>query len=150
MYSGMAQAITLVPPTPVDVTDLSVGSSVSINFKTGDWHEFIFTVAAGATDDLNASNARDSLTVENFTGTGTYISGPLSFDVPFSLAYTAGTYDVYIELASTDDPNNTISLTSVVSSTPLPAALPLFAGGLGMFGLLAGRRKRKASAALAA
>jgi hypothetical protein len=30
------------------------------------------------------------------------------------------------------------------AATPLPAALPLFAGGLGMIGLFAGRRKRKA------
>jgi hypothetical protein len=29
--------------------------------------------------------------------------------------------------------------------TPLPAALPLFAGGLGMIGLIAGRRKRKSA-----
>jgi hypothetical protein len=34
--------------------------------------------------------------------------------------------------------------------TPLPGALPLFAGGLGMVGFLAGRRKRKASKALLA
>ena len=32
-------------------------------------------------------------------------------------------------------------------ATPLPAALPLFAGGLGVMGLLARRRKRKAIAA---
>jgi hypothetical protein len=34
-------------------------------------------------------------------------------------------------------------------STPLPAALPLFAGGLGVMGLLARRRKRKFSAVTA-
>ena len=32
-----------------------------------------------------------------------------------------------------------------VTATPLPAALPLFAGGLGVIGLLTRRRKRKAS-----
>ena len=32
-------------------------------------------------------------------------------------------------------------------TTPLPAALPLFAGGLGLFGLLARRRKKKAAVA---
>jgi hypothetical protein len=32
-----------------------------------------------------------------------------------------------------------------VTQTPLPAALPLFAGGLGVMGLLARRRKRKAA-----
>ena len=36
------------------------------------------------------------------------------------------------------------------SETPLPAALPLFASGLGAMGLLARRRKRKAAAAIAA
>ena len=38
---------------------------------------------------------------------------------------------------------------SAVSATPLPAALPLFATGLGALGLLGWRRKRKASAAVA-
>jgi hypothetical protein len=36
------------------------------------------------------------------------------------------------------------------TATPLPAALPLFAGGLGVMGLLARRRKRKNTAAIAA
>jgi hypothetical protein len=36
-----------------------------------------------------------------------------------------------------------ISGTATVSSTPLPAALPLFATGLGALGLLGWRRKRK-------
>ena len=37
-----------------------------------------------------------------------------------------------------------------VSATPLPAALPLFATGLGAMGLLGWRRKRKNAAAIAA
>jgi hypothetical protein len=39
---------------------------------------------------------------------------------------------------------------SSTAATPLPAALPLFATGLGAFGLLGWRRKRKNAAALAA
>jgi hypothetical protein len=39
---------------------------------------------------------------------------------------------------------------AAVNATPLPAALPLFAGGLGMIGLIAGRKKRKAPAIAAA
>ena len=35
-----------------------------------------------------------------------------------------------------------------IASTPLPAALPLFAGGLGLIGLLARRRKQRHAAAL--
>ncbi len=38
---------------------------------------------------------------------------------------------------------------SAVCPTPLPAALPLFAGGIGVMGLLGWRRKRKNAAALA-
>jgi hypothetical protein len=39
-----------------------------------------------------------------------------------------------------------LALTSPPVATPLPAALPLFAGGLGALGLLGWRRKRKAVA----
>ena len=51
--------------------------------------------------------------------------------------------------------NCTVDLQTVitytgVSATPLPAALPLFASGLGALGLLGWRRKRKNAAALAA
>jgi hypothetical protein len=38
----------------------------------------------------------------------------------------------------------------IVSETPLPAALPLFASGLGAMGLLGWRRKRKNAAAATA
>ena len=39
---------------------------------------------------------------------------------------------------------------SVSTATPLPASVPLFASGLGAFGLLCWRRKRKAATALSA
>jgi hypothetical protein len=42
------------------------------------------------------------------------------------------------------------TLNPQLMATPLPAALPLFATGLGVIGLLALRRKRKGAAALAA
>lgn len=45
--------------------------------------------------------------------------------------------------------DNLIVDTSVPNTVPLPAALPLFASGLGALGLLGWRRKRK-NAALAA
>ena len=41
------------------------------------------------------------------------------------------------------------SASEVTPTTPLPAALPLFAGGLGVMGLLGWRRKRKATVAAA-
>jgi hypothetical protein len=39
-----------------------------------------------------------------------------------------------------------VDFQNVVGTTPLPAALPLFAGGLGAMGLIGWRRKRKAAA----
>jgi hypothetical protein len=42
-----------------------------------------------------------------------------------------------------------LSITTADATTPLPAALPLFAGGLGVIGVFARRRKRKTSAAFA-
>jgi hypothetical protein len=38
---------------------------------------------------------------------------------------------------------------TIQAETPLPAALPLFATGLGAFGLIGWRRKKKAQAAAA-
>ena len=45
-------------------------------------------------------------------------------------------------------PVGSVLIRSVEEATtvPLPAALPLFAGGLGLMGLLARRKKRKAAA----
>lgn len=48
------------------------------------------------------------------------------------------------------DTGLTGNFTGPVASTPIPAALPLFAGGLGALGLLGWRRKRKNNAAIAA
>jgi hypothetical protein len=44
----------------------------------------------------------------------------------------------------------TVSIVVTPTATPLPAALPLFASGLGVMGLLGWRRKRKTAAQAAA
>jgi hypothetical protein len=69
----------------------------------------------------------------------------------FDLELGAGNYVDSTNTASiydgtlTIDCNNCVSITSeTVSTTPIPAALPLFATGLGGLGLLGWRRKRKA------
>jgi len=46
--------------------------------------------------------------------------------------------------------NNNVSINPLVSPVPLPAAFPLFAGGLALFGGVAGWRKRRAMKAAAA
>ena len=50
-------------------------------------------------------------------------------------------------LGNPDDPYASISFSAVpISETPLPGALPLFATGFGLMGLLGWRRKRRAAA----
>ncbi len=77
---------------------------------------------------------------------------PLYYEETFSVTATGSdtltfsSFDVPSALAL-----DSVTVTSTsVSTTPLPAALPLFASGLGAMGLFGWRRKRKASAAIAA
>ena len=51
-------------------------------------------------------------------------------------------------LSFAQDTDN-LALSGDLQATPLPAALPLFAGGLGLFGLIARRRKQRYAAAFA-
>ena len=78
---------------------------------------------------------------------GTYILDDVSL--------TAGTYilDTYLgtcgagqtcsKTGTSSDPTYAVGFAP--TATPLPAALSLFAGGLGVIGLLGSRRKRKAA-----
>ena len=53
-------------------------------------------------------------------------------------------YGFYVRSADGEEGRGDILVTALaVSQVPLPAALPLFAGGLGVIGLLARRRKRR-------
>jgi hypothetical protein len=85
-------------------------------------------------------------------GTGLDFSGTVedSFDT-FSqaIATTVGqSYTLDFLFSTNGDPPSELVATASGASvtTPLPAALPLFAGGLGALGLLGWRRKRKAMA----
>ena len=78
--------------------------------------------------------------------------------IPQGTINLAGTYTANVlSGGSWDVPYYAVSLLTApgnqsmvyVSTTPLPAALPLFATGLGAIGLLARRRKRKAALAAA-
>ena len=69
--------------------------------------------------------------------------GTLAFLISGTLA---NVFDVWVK---TSVGSGDMALTgSELSQTPLPAALPLFAGGLGALGLLGWRRKKKAAASV--
>ena len=89
--------------------------------------------ATGGTIHLDLTDLVGSGVLSGVTGSG-MADGTVVFNSPGPPANFDGTFDVTV--------NATL--------TPLPAALPLFASGLGALGLLGWRRKRKASAAIAA
>jgi hypothetical protein len=79
------------------------------------------------------------------------LNGITVSDIKFQLA--AGSDGSYNGSTWSDPENDTSTLLITAdfapTATPLPAALPLFAGGLGMIGLL-GRRKKRKTANIAA
>jgi hypothetical protein len=75
-------------------------------------------------------------------------------DLPTEASDTSGTVPALAFAVATTNHQFQLETNSPfgieVSATPIPAALPLFAGGLGMVGWLAHRRKREGPQALAA
>jgi hypothetical protein len=121
-------------PGLLDSVTCTVGTSAcsqgfaggTVSFQTG----AIYTVQLGATlhAGLFSSPAAQSLLIAAF------------IDPSFSVA--AGTLN-----ANQYTFEYSPGLLSNVAATPLPAAMPLFAGGLGVLGLFARRRKQKQPAA---
>jgi hypothetical protein len=88
---------------------------------------------------------------------GGFCGGPVTFNgAAGGLNFECGMIADYLgtgsggDFDSRDLDDATLQIATMVSTTPLPAALPLFATGLGAMGLLGWRRKRKNAAAIAA
>ena len=75
------------------------------------------------------------------TSSNSFTGAPTGFNIAFTDVPTSGGL-----LSFTDLSDLILSASSTGNETPLPAALPLFATGLGALGLLGWRRKRKAQA----
>ncbi|HEY4161594.1 MAG TPA: hypothetical protein VGM59_00940 [Dongiaceae bacterium] len=81
---------------------------------------------------------------------------PVTFTPSFA-SLGEGLYSMIIGNGTFADHNNgavgytmTFTVAQTVAATPIPAALPLFASGLGVFGFLARKKKQKNAAAFAA
>jgi hypothetical protein len=112
--------------------------------------------AQGSSFDLDTSN--------NGVFTGNFdIASGVEYEIDMSAsvsAHGASSAGASIDPMLTVNPNffeaNDLNfvfsdgISNGVSSTPLPAALPLFAGGLGVIGLFGRRRNRKNASAIAA
>jgi len=143
---GTTATVSVSTPLTLSLTDVNTGATYNsgVGYANSDgsgtaYHFADFTFANAAAYDAFAPF--DSIT-GNLTGAeDAYI---LSHG-----GYTAFTFVGIEDLhdALNDDWNDLIV---AVSAVPIPATLPLFAGGLAAFGLLGRRRKQKASAAIAA
>jgi hypothetical protein len=124
-----------------------------------------FSFAGGSplliTGKIGNNGIGDAIDMELLSWDGTTATLISSIQIPFSSGpsafYTlysdsdpilgAGNYIIstYLAVGNVVDPNFQINF--ALSQTPLPAALPLFASGLGAMGLLGWRKKRKAAVA---
>jgi hypothetical protein len=115
------------------------------------------TVGAGAyTIDPNANaNYNKGKLWPNFGPFNTTLSGSFSNTLTFTVSDFAGLFNVtvsgapiwFVAAGVTNGGTSGIIAADSVATTPLPAALPLFASGLGTLGVLGWRRKKKAQRA---
>ena len=96
--------------------------------------------SAPGTINFNMSGSITDANLLSLEFTG---SGSQSFDLILTELANGGTPDGF----EASGLSGTITYNFTPVATPLPAALPLFATGLGGLGLLGWRRKRKAEAA---
>jgi hypothetical protein len=117
-----------------DVPHLNVGNFINTDGPSG---TYIFETTVGAVIPL-------SLGLEIFADSSTASTS--------NTADYSNTAQLFFDFAeagaffSADSGHNYSSIAINPSATPLPAALPLFASGLGALGFLGWRRKRKAAA----
>jgi hypothetical protein len=113
-----------------DYSVVSTSTTVPVNLSSLSWSlaagsYWLVAIATSGSDASWQAGSTGLFASDGATGGGTWTGQDLP--IPMALISTA-----------------------TVSATPLPAALPLFATGLGAMGLLGWRRKRKNAAAIAA
>jgi hypothetical protein len=133
--SGQMTSVTI--NTYVDPNDHADGG---INGPTNAWLGTLLATETCTTSCSTSSTNTSPVTLGNpFAETIEYIISTKGF----TGTQVQGEFDGTASIDSLSNISNQ-------EPTPLPAALPLFAGGLGVLGLLARRRKQKNAAALAA
>lgn len=134
-----------------DITNLStVGDSTNLCFDTYQPSTSSNPATAILTQTGGESlSSTFTLTIfESPTGTGQITGVPTPADLVF--VGGPGLYGINFLLTADQPDTYQVVFTDPPAATPLPAAFPLFATGLGAMGLLAWRRKRKAQADCAA
>jgi hypothetical protein len=135
--ASIVSGVCVVCPGVLDYASYNASLSGPLSFGSGGP-----TGATSGSGDIVGINASGAVFVPAAYISKSALSDGAIYDLATfaSLGVTPGTY-VWTWGTGADQ-----SFTLEIGATPLPAALPLFATGLGALGLLGWRRKRKATA----
>ena len=114
-------------------------SAKTVSFSFGDANQ--------ANSVANGSNNAANSGLPNMLFTYLTLTSPLHWS--FSTSPTDWFLVGFNDSGSPDDNHDDLMIIGNITAVPIPAALGLFAGGLGLMGFLGRRRKRQASADLA-
>jgi len=148
---GIVGAGYLTIPANTSVLNLDPeGGTVTVRFKPT--YSGTFTVTGYFLGDDNHGGVTHPVTIDKDGATSLFASTITSFheqkNFSLSVALLFGDYIDFNVSVGTDYRYLSTGLSALITTTtPLPAALPLFASGLGAIGVTAWRRKRKARAA---
>ena len=142
-YDGTGTLVIAGTPAPSGTDQFCLmngcggGTLTSLSFSI-DGGLFLFSTSGSGVSFPSATFTNSVLTALSF---GQTVGGNDQLQMPYSggLTYSFNQY-------SNPSVFTTGAITDSLAATPLPAALPLFAGGLGMLGLIGRRRKRRAAA----
>jgi hypothetical protein len=129
-------------PTLTDYTDVSSNQPIVL----------ASTTAGSIGGPIQFQYAVNCPTCGNGTSPPQLLS-PITFDISSTglstASFTKNGAGLFFaaDILGTNGNTGIVGAPTVTTPTPIPAALPLFAGGLGVLGLLGWRRKRKAAAA---
>jgi len=146
-------SISTVPATAASFSEVTAnlqytGSEYLLNlqtpiFGTSCSNEPICTILVPVGDDMHIA-FNDGGTLSSFTGGS--LDSTIS-DIEISTPSPDASYNAYALTGTLVSSGGAFAGPTYVAPTPLPAALPLFATGLGVMGLLGWRRKRKTTVA---
>jgi hypothetical protein len=138
-------------PTPA-ISETMTINGITVSLADTYWGEIILcSVCIGANSGLEEVAGANSEMTNILYALGSPIQFPPSLDAPLDFSVVSNTTGSQASRGQfVPDDLYLMPLTVNVSTTPIPAALPLFATGVGAMCLFGWRRKRKTPAALTA